>query len=195
MNIRSDQSLSHVRLFETPWTAAPRAPYPSPAPGVYSNSRPSSWWCHPGISSSVVPFSSCPQSLPASESFPKCQLFTWGGQSTGVSALASFLPKNTQGLSKTKIVKPLTVQGNVPVPLVVYFPNLSYLASGIIHLEAHKVCKQGISENSAPCSSSFLKAGRETKVAFRKTWDEIGQTEPIMCIPRMKHMDNQGPTV
>ena len=70
-----------------------RLPCPSPTPEVHSNSRPSSWWCHPAISSSVIPFSSCPQSLPASESFPMSQLFAWGGQSTGVSALASFLPK------------------------------------------------------------------------------------------------------
>ena len=76
-----------------------RPPCPSPAPGVHSNSRPSSRWCHPAISSSVVPFSSCPQSLPESEFFPMSQLFAWGGQSTGVSALASFLPKNTQGWS------------------------------------------------------------------------------------------------
>ena len=76
-----------------------KLPCPSPTPGVHSNLRPSSWWCHPAISSSVVPFSSCPQSLPASESFPMSQLFTWGGQSTGVSASASFLPKNTQGWS------------------------------------------------------------------------------------------------
>ena len=76
-----------------------RPPCPSPTPGVHSNSCPSSRWCHPAISSSVVPFSSCPQSLPASESFPMSQLFAWGGQSTGVSALASFLPKNTQDWS------------------------------------------------------------------------------------------------
>ena len=76
-----------------------RPPCPSPSPRVHSNSRPSSRWCHPAISSSIVPFSSCPQSLPASESFPIHQLFTWGGQSTGVSALASFLPKNIQGWS------------------------------------------------------------------------------------------------
>jgi len=69
-----------------------RPPCPSPTPGVHSNSHPSSRWCHPAISSSVVPFSSCPQSLPASESFPVSQLFAWGDQSTGVSALASFLP-------------------------------------------------------------------------------------------------------
>ena len=76
-----------------------RPPCPSPTPGVHSNSRPSSQWCHPTTSSSVVPFSSCPKSLPASESFPMSQLFSWGGQSTGVSALASFLPKNTQDWS------------------------------------------------------------------------------------------------
>ena len=76
-----------------------RPPCPSPTPGVHSNSHPSSWWCHPAISSSVVPFYSCPQSLPASESFPMSQLFAWGGQSARVSALASFLPKNTQSCS------------------------------------------------------------------------------------------------
>ena len=76
-----------------------RPPCSSPTPGVHSDSRPSSRWCHPAISSSVVPFSSCPQSLPASESFPMSQLFSWGGQTTGVSALASFLPKNIQGWS------------------------------------------------------------------------------------------------
>ena len=76
-----------------------RPPCPSPTPGVHSNSHPTSPWCHSVISDSVVPFSSCPQSLPASGSFPMSQLFTWGGQSTGVSALASFLPKNTQDWS------------------------------------------------------------------------------------------------
>ena len=76
-----------------------RPPCPSPTPGVHSNSCLSSRWCHPAISSSVVPFSSCPQFLPASASFPISQLFTWGGQSTGVSALAPFLPKNTLGWS------------------------------------------------------------------------------------------------
>ena len=76
-----------------------RPPCPSPTPRVHSDSRPLSRWCHPAISSSVVPFSSCPQSLPASESFPMSQLFTWSGQSTGVSALASFLPKKSQGWS------------------------------------------------------------------------------------------------
>ena len=71
----------------------------SPTPGVYSNLCPSSWWCHPAISSSVIPFSSCSLSLQASGSFPMSQLFTWGGQSIGVSALASVLPMNTQDWS------------------------------------------------------------------------------------------------
>ena len=76
-----------------------RPPCPSPTPGVYSNSCPSSWWCQPSISSSVVPFSSCPQSLPASGSFPVSQLFAWGGQSIGVSASTSVLSMNTQDWS------------------------------------------------------------------------------------------------
>ena len=76
-----------------------RPPCPSPTPGFHPNPRPSCRWCHPAILSSVDPFSSCPQSLPASESFPMSQLFAWDDQSTGVSALASFLLKNTQDWS------------------------------------------------------------------------------------------------
>ena len=79
-----------------------RPPCPSPTPGVYSNPCPSSQWCHPAITSSVVPFSSCPQYFLASGSFPVSQLFAWGGQSTGVSASASFLPMNTQGWSPSR---------------------------------------------------------------------------------------------
>ena len=79
-----------------------RPPCPSPTPGVHPDSHPSSQWCHPAISSSVVPFSSCPQSLSASKSFPMSQLFAWGGQSTGVSALASVLPKKSQGWSPSE---------------------------------------------------------------------------------------------
>ena len=79
-----------------------KPPCPSPISGVHSNSHPLSQWCHPAISSSVVPFSSCRQSLPASESFPMSQLFTWGDQNTGISALASFLSKNTQSRSPSE---------------------------------------------------------------------------------------------
>ena len=87
-----------------------RPPYPSPTTGIHPNSRPSSWWCHPAISPSVVPFSSCPQPLPASESVPMSQLFTWGGQSIGVSALASFLPKNTQDWSPLEWIGWISLQ-------------------------------------------------------------------------------------
>ena len=76
-----------------------RLPCPSPTPGIYPNSCPSNRWCHPAISSSVIPFSSCPNSLPASRSFPVSQLFAWGGRSIGVSASASVLPMNTQDWS------------------------------------------------------------------------------------------------
>ena len=79
-----------------------RPPCPSPTTGVHSDTHPSSQWSHPAISSSIVPFFSCPQSLPASKSFPMSQLFAWGGQSTGASALASFLPKKSQGWSPSE---------------------------------------------------------------------------------------------
>ena len=95
----SVQSLSRVQLFATPWTAACQASLSITNSGVHSNLHSSSWWCHPAISSSVIPFSSCPQSLLASEFFPMSQLFAWGGQSTGTLALASFLPKKSQGWS------------------------------------------------------------------------------------------------
>ena len=100
--IRSDQSLSRVRLFATPWIAARQASLSITNSQSSSDSRPSSQWCHPAISSSVVAFSSCPQSLPASETFPMSQLFTWGGQSTGVSASVSFPPKKSQGWSPSE---------------------------------------------------------------------------------------------
>ena len=98
----SVQLLSRVWLFATPWTAALQASLSitnsRSLPKLISLSR----WCHPAISSSVVSFSSCPQSLPASESFPMSQLFAGGGQSTGVSALTSFLPKKSQGWSPSE---------------------------------------------------------------------------------------------
>ena len=98
----SVQSLSHVRLSGPHESQHTRPPCPSPTPRVHSDSPSSSPWCHSAISSSVVPFSSCPQSLPASKSLPMSQLFAWGGQSTGASALASFLPKESQGWSPSE---------------------------------------------------------------------------------------------
>ena len=100
-------------MFDSLWpheSQHARPPCPSPTPGVHANSCPSSRWCHPAISSSVVPFSSCPQSLPASESFPMSQLFAWDGQSIGVSASASVLPMNTQDF-RMDLLDLLAVQG------------------------------------------------------------------------------------
>ena len=98
LQFSSVQLLSRVWL----WPYEPqhaRLPCPSTTPGVHSDSRPSSQWCHPAISSSVVPFSSCPQCLPASEPFPMSQLLTWGGQNIGVSASTSVPAMNTQDWS------------------------------------------------------------------------------------------------
>ena len=95
----SVQSLSHVQLLVTPWTITCQASLSITNFWSQPNPCPLSWWCHLTISSSVIPLSSCPQSFPASESFPMSQLFTSGGQSTGVSALTSVLPMNTQDYS------------------------------------------------------------------------------------------------
>ena len=99
LQFSSVQLLSHVWLFATPWTATRQPPCLSPTPRVHPNLCPSSCWCHPTISSSVIPFSSCPQSSPASGSFPMSQLFASGGQSIGVSASTSVLPMNIQDWS------------------------------------------------------------------------------------------------
>ena len=100
--IFSSVQFSHSVVSNSLWpheSQHTRPPCPSPTPRVHLNSCPLGRWCHPALSSSVVPFSSCPQSLPASGSFPMSQLFEWGGQSIGVSALASVLPMNTQDWS------------------------------------------------------------------------------------------------
>ena len=96
VQFNSVQSLSHVWLFATPWTAACQASLSITTPRAYSNSCPSSRWCLPTISTSVIPFSSCLQSFPASGSFPMSQLFASGGQRIGVSASASVLLMNIQ---------------------------------------------------------------------------------------------------
>jgi len=112
-----------------------RPPCPSPAPRVHSNSCPSSWWCLPAISSSVVPFSSCHQSLPASEYFPMSQLFARGGQSIGVSASASVLPMNTQDWSPLEWTGWISSQSrdsreSSPTP---QFKNINSLALSFLH--------------------------------------------------------------
>ena len=99
VHFSSLQSLSRIWLFATIETQHARPPYPSPTPEVHPNSCPLNRWCHPTISSSVVPFSSCPQSFPASGSFQMSQFFASGGQSIGVSASTSVLLMNTQDWS------------------------------------------------------------------------------------------------
>ena len=92
-------AISSVQLCLTNELQHARPPCPTPTPGAYLNSCPLSRWCHPTVSSSVVPFNSCPQSFPASGSFQMSQLFASGGQSIGVSASTSVLPMNTQDWS------------------------------------------------------------------------------------------------
>ena len=106
-----------------------RPPCPSPTPGVYLNPCPLSWWCHPAISSSVVPFSSCPQSLPASGSFPVSQLFAWGGQSIGVSASISVLPVKHPGLVGSPC-SPRDSQESSPTP---QFKSINFSALSFLH--------------------------------------------------------------
>ena len=126
------QSLSRVQLFATPWTAAPQAPCPSPSPGVCSNSCPLSRWCHPTSSSSVAPFSSCPQSFPASESFPVSWLFASGGQGSWASASASVLS--------------MTIQDWFPLGLT---GLISLLAKGLSRVLQHHTSKASILKRSA----------------------------------------------
>ena len=135
--IRSDQ-ISRSIVSDSLWpheSQHARPPCPSPTPGVHPDSRPSSQWCNPAISSSVVPFSSWPQSLPASESFPMSQLFAWGGQSTGASALASSLPKKSQGWSPLEwtgwtSLSPRDSQESSPTP---QFKSINSSALSLLH--------------------------------------------------------------
>ena len=111
-----------------------RPPCPSPTPEVHTNSCLSSWWCHPAISSSIIPFS-YPQSLPESEAFPMSQLFAWGGQSTGVSAFASFLPKTPRAdLFQNRLVgspcSPRDSQESSPTP---QFKSINSLVLSLLH--------------------------------------------------------------
>ena len=153
----SSVQFSHPVVSDSSWPHElqhARPPCLLPTPGVHPHSCPSSWWCHPVISSSVVPFSSCPQSLPASESFPMSQLFTWGGQSIGVSALASVLPKNTQDWPPLEWIAwiPLQSKGlsrvfsNTTLPKVIYKFNKILIKTPVaffIEIEKNisKICR------------------------------------------------------
>ena len=135
-------------------------PCPSPTPRIHSNSRPWSRWCHPAISSSVVPFS-CPQFLPASESFPMSQLFAWGGQSTGVSALTSFPPKKSQGWSPSEWTGWISFQSKV---LSRVFSRFSSQILRICSWTCHKLSHMLL----------LWKEGREK--VLTETWD----TQPLI---------------
>ena len=118
---QSCQTLCHTVNRSTPGL-----PVHQTTPAVHSDLRPSSQWCYPAISSSVVPFS-CPQSLPVSESFPMSQFFTWGGQSTGVSASASFPPKKSQGWSTSEWTGWISLQSTPDCPhLNLELPDLQH---------------------------------------------------------------------
>ena len=159
-----------------------RPPCPSPSPGVHSNSRPLGWWCHSAISSSVVPLSSCPQSLPASESFPMSQLFAWGGQSTGVSASASFLPKNTQGWSPLEWTDWISLQSK---GLARVFSNTT----------VQKLSSLELSFLSVQLSHSYMTTGK-TIALTRRTF--VGKVISLLLnmlsrllitfLPRSKHL-------
>ena len=143
-----------------------RPPCPSPTPGVYPNSCPSNQWCHPAISSSVVPFSSCPQHLPASGFFPVSQLFTWSGQSIGVSASASVLPMKTQvwsplGWTGWISLSPRDSQESSPTP---QFKSINSLVLGFhyniprqcIKKQRHHFAIKGLYSQSYDFSSSYV---------------------------------------
>ena len=131
-NITSSVQFSHSVVSNSlqphEWQHA-RPPCPSPIPGVYTNLSPSSQWCHPAISSSVIPFSSCPQSLPSSGSVPMSQLFAWGGQSIGVSASASVLLMNTRDWSPLGWTGWISLQSS-PTP---QFKSINFSAFRFLH--------------------------------------------------------------
>ena len=146
-----------------------RPPCPSPTPRIHRNSCPLSQWCRPAISSSVIPFASCLQSLPASETFPMSQLFAWGGQSTGVSALASLLPKNTQDSFRMDWLDLLAVQGT--------------LKSLLQHHSSKASILQRSAFFSVQLSHSYMTTGKTialTRWTFVGTW--LKKKFVILCV-------------
>ena len=137
IQIRSDE-ISHSVVSNTlrahEWHNA-KTPCPSPTPRVHSDSPPLSKWYHPAISSSFVPFSSCPQSLPASESFPMSQLFAWGGQSTGVSALDLSFQRNLRAelLQNGRIGSPCSPRDSQESSPTPQFKSVNSSALSLLH--------------------------------------------------------------
>ena len=162
-----------------------RPPCPSPSPGVHSNSRPSSRWCHPAFTSSVVPFSSCPQSLPASESFAMSQLFAWGGQSTGVSALASFLPKKSQGWSPSEWTSWISLQSISGPNFILWRHKKQTFSMGSLMgkkmvLQGRHVCKcRGSCLYILPCPISCLPSVYLPLPGAQTWFNSTERVEPI----------------
>ena len=183
-----------------------RPPCPSPTSRVHSDSHPSSQWCHPAISSSVIPFSSCPQSLPASEPFPMSQLFTWGAQSTWVLALASFLPKNTQGWSPWEWTGWISLQSNglSRVFSTPQFKSINSLALSFLYSPARTsiwLLEKDIGEYSllfwrGKASASTVPYDQKTIALTRRTF--VGKVMSLLLnmlsrlvitvLPRNKHL-------
>ena len=130
------QLLSCVRLLVRPHESHYVRPHcPSPTPRVHSNSCPSSQWCHLAISSPVIPFSSCPQSLPASGSFPMSQLFAWGGQRTGVSALHHSFQRNPRAdlLQNGLVGSPCSARDSQESSPIPQFKSINFSALSLLH--------------------------------------------------------------
>ena len=144
-----------------------RLPCPSPTPRACSNSCPSSWWCHPTISSSVVPFSSCPQSFPASGSFPMSQFFAWGSQSIGVSASTSILPMNIQDWFPLGLTGWISLQSK----------GLSRVFSNTTVLEKHQFFGAQISL----WSNSHLHMTTRKTVALTRWWTFVSKVTFLIC--------------
>ena len=134
LSVQFSCSVVSDSLWPHEWQHA-RPPCPSPTPGVHWDSRPSSQWCHPAISSSIIPFSSCPPCLPASESFPMSQLFTWGGQSPGVSALASSFQRNpgTDLLQNGLVGSPCSPRDSQESYSTLQFKSINSLVLSLLH--------------------------------------------------------------
>ena len=157
-----------------------RPPCPSPTPRVHPNPCPFNWWCPPTISSSVIPFSSCPQSFLASGSFPMSQLFASGGQSTGVSALASFLPKNTQGWSPSEWTGWISLESK---GLSRVFSNTTVQKHQFFSTQFSSTCHQDYISSAGDSKITLLRrlkdsiwSGRECLGDLTGTWICIADT-------------------
>ena len=161
-----------------------RPPCPSPAPKVYPNSCPLSRWCHQTISSSVLPFSSCPQSLPASESLQMSQLFTWGGQSIGVTASALVLPTNTQdwsplGWTAGSPCSPRDSQESSPT---MQFKTINYSVLSFLHL-----LNPYMTTGKTIALTGWTFASKVMSLLFNMLSSFSSKSKCLLCLSYFKH--------